>query len=186
MLEPQAQGFEIGRDQVRSLMRQMSLKAIQPRSFVPRTTRSDLVRARSPNLLLDRKPLYHGLGEVIFGDITCSAARNWLYLSVWMDLFSRRILSWKIAEHMQAELITEAFVKVLHHGQLDQGTIIHSAGGGQYKSGLFRAMLKKHQLRQSMTRVDNHYDNAFIESLFSRIKAELMDEYPRFSDIQQA
>ena len=187
MLELRAQGFEVGRDQVRSLMRQLSLQAIQPRSFVPRTTRSDPARARSPNLLLDRKPLCRGLREVIVGDITYwPAARDWLYLSVWMDLFSRRILGWTIAEHMQAELITQAFAKVLHHGRLDPGTIIHSDGGGQYKSGRFRELLRKHQLKQSMTRVDNHYDNAFIESLFSRIKAELMDQYPRFSDIRQA
>ena len=188
MLELEEEGFKVGRDQVRSLMRKLSLKAIQPRSFVPRTTQADPSRSRSPNLLLSRKPLCHRLREVIVGDITYwpSDQQGWLYLAVWMDLFSRRILGWKVSEHMRAELITEAFEKVLRHHPLAPGTLVHSDGGGQYKSTLFRKLIKKHRLKQSMTRIDNHYDNAYIESLFSRIKAELMDEYPQFSDLEQA
>lgn len=187
MLELEEEGFKIGRDQVRSLMRKLSLKAIQPRSFVPRTTQADPSRSRSPNLLLSGKPLCHRLREVIVGDITYwPSDQGWLYLAVWMDLFSRRILGWKVSEHMRAELITEAFEKVLRHHSLAPGTIVHSDGGGQYKSTLFRKLIKKNLLKQSMTRIDNHYDNAYIESLFSRIKAELMDEYPQFSGLEQA
>ncbi len=68
-----------------------------------------------------------------------------------------------------------AMQKVIRSRQPQQGLIVHSDGGGQYASTAFRALLKTHKYRQSMTRKDNHYDNAQAESLFSRFKAELLD-----------
>lgn len=184
--ELQARGFDVGRDRVRSLMKQMELVAIQPKSFVPRTTRSDPSRVRSPNLLLGREKLCEKPREVLVGDITYWPTENgWLYLATWMDLYSRRILGWKLEEHMEASLVVDAFKKVLLHGKLPEGIIIHSDGGGQYKSLVFRRLLQQNHALQSMTRVDNHYDNAFIESLFSRVKAEMMDEFPYFRSKQE-
>ena len=59
--------------------------------------------------------------------------------------------------------------------QPKRGLIVHTDGGSQYSAKEFRSMLKDHKFRQSMTRKDNHYDNAQAESLFSRFKAELLD-----------
>jgi transposase InsO family protein len=180
-------GWEVGRDRVRSLMRSLGLKAIQPASFVPKTTQKDPSRARSPNLLLGRDPPAEGLREVLVGDITYwPAERGWWYLSVWMDLFSRRILGWQLEDHMEASLVICSLQKALSRIAKPRQMIVHSDGGTQYKARAFRQLLSTHQCLQSMTRIDNHYDNAFIESLFSRIKAELMGFYPSFATREEA
>jgi putative transposase len=129
-VELRAKGYEVGRYQVRSLMRSLSLEAIQPRSFVPRTTQPDAATARSPNLLIGREPVCSTIREVIVGDITYWPSQSgWLYLAVWMDLFSRRILGWKVDDHMRAELVIKAFEQLPWHS----GSI-HSDGGTQYKA----------------------------------------------------
>ncbi|MEL6675109.1 MAG: IS3 family transposase [Bacteroidota bacterium] len=186
-VELHSKGFVVGRAKVSSLMRKLSLKAIQAKSYVPKTTQDDPSRARAPNLLLDREPLVSQLREVIVGDITYWPCRSgWLYLAVWMDLCSRRILGWKLADHMRAQLVVEAFQKVWDHGDLLPGAIIHSDGGSQYKSHDFKALIEQNQCQQSMTRKENHYDNAFIESLFSRLKAEMMGVYPQSNSFKEA
>lgn len=181
------QGYAVGRHRVRSLMKRMSLKAIQPKSFVPKTTQVDPSRARSPNLLLEMEEPPQGINQVLVGDITyLPSEEGWLYLAVWMDLFSRQIVGWHLADHMEAELVRDAFQKVVNKDRVSRGTIVHSDGGSQYSAIIFRNMLYKHKCLQSMTRRDNHYDNAFIESLFSRLKAELLNEHPIFVNIADA
>ena len=141
--ELRSRGFEVGRHRVRSLMKRQSLKAIQPRSFVPKTTQTDPLKARSPNLLLEKEPLCSRIREVIVGDITYwPAASRWLYLSVWMDLFSRRILGWKVEDHMRAELVTKAFTQLPGQPGNIRGAIVHTDGGSQYKSGDLRKLLR--------------------------------------------
>jgi putative transposase len=175
--ELQARGVEIGRHQVQTLMKVQNLKAIQPKSFVPKTTNSNHNLGRNPNLLLDRaapiKP-----NEVFVGDITYIALvdGSWLYLATWQDMFSRKIVGWDLADNMRSILIINALNKAIDRRNLPKGLIIHSDGGGQYASEDFRNLLKKHEFCQSMTRKDNHYDNAMGESLFSRFKAELIQK----------
>lgn len=180
-------GYSVGRYRVRSLMKVLSLEAIHPRSFVPRTTQVDPSRARSPNLLLELAQPPERTNQVVVGDITYLPCQTgWLYLAVWMDLFSRHIVGWQVEDHMRADLVKEAFEKVLDKRRPPPGLIVHSDGGSQYTSVSFRRLLKKQRCRQSMTRKDNHYDNAFIESLFSRLKAELLSDHPIFGSKAEA
>lgn len=175
--ELQAQGLGIGRKQTATLMKQQQLVAIQPKSYVPRTTNSRHQLGRSPNLLLGRAEASRP-NEVYGGDITYIALRDgtYLYLASWQDKFSREIVGWDLADHMRSSLVVNALNKAIDRRNLPQGLIVHSDGGGQYASEDFRQLLSKHQFLQSMTRKDNHYDNAMAESLFSRFKAELMDK----------
>ena len=110
------------------------------------------------------------------GDITYIPLINggFLYLAVWMDLYSRRIMGWQLADHMKEELVIEAFKKVLHSRIIVKGLIIHSDRGGQYAGNKFRKLIDDNKLLLSMSRADNPYDNAFMESCFSRFKAELL------------
>lgn len=85
-------------------------------------------------------------------------------------------MGWAIDDNMRTELVMKALQKVINHRQLPKGVIVHSDGGSQYASKDFRTLLRKHDLTQSMTRKDNHYDNAMAESLFSRFKAELLQK----------
>lgn len=74
---------------------------------------------------------------------------------------------------MTEDLIIDALKQVIR--QLPKSLIVHSDGGGQYTSHNFRALLDTHNLKKSMTRKENYYDNSFAESLFGRIKTELDD-----------
>lgn len=185
-VELRKRGFAVGRDQVRTAMRTQGLVAIQPRSFVPKTTQDDPAKIRSPNLLLDREPLCSGIREVLVGDITYWPGKDhWYFLAVWMDLFSRRILGWSFDRKMETYLVLSALQKAMRQVPQSNGLIVHSDGGGQYKSNEFRLWLAQQQCLQSMTRKDNHYDNAFAESLFSRMKTELLAKYPYFAKVEE-
>ena len=173
-------GYEVGRYQIRSRMKEQELIAIQPKSFVPKTTQSHPNLRRNPNLLLEESNLPDAPGKVIVGDITYlpnleAGYGKWLYLATWQDMYSRRILGWQLERHMEESITIDSFKLVIQTIQITRGLIVHSDGGGQYSSKEFRALLKLHGCRQSMTRKDNHYDNAQAESLFSRFKAELLD-----------
>jgi len=175
----QDEGHQIGLHQVRKRMQEQGLRALQAKSFVPITTQTHPHLKRSPNLLLlaDNKPTAYN--QVIVGDITYLPNKEadydkWLYLAVWLDLFSRRIVGWHIERHMEDQLVINALEQVIRNRQPPVNLIVHSDGGGQYGSIDFRALLAQQQYQQSMTRKDNHYDNAHIESLFSRFKIELL------------
>jgi putative transposase len=103
----QAHGEKLSRYKVGKVLHKFGLKAIQPRSFVPRTTDSRHGYSISPNLLLDRTSPQRP-NEIWVGDITYIplAGAQWCYLAVWMDLFSRKIIGWQLADHMQEALIT--------------------------------------------------------------------------------
>jgi putative transposase len=175
VVELKAKGIEVSHHKVRQVLKQYGLKAIQPRSFVPKTTDSRHPYPISPNLLLERalptKP-----NEVWVGDITYIPMSDggFLYLAVWLDLYSRRIVGWYLEDHMREELIVEAFKKALSSRKVRQGLIVHSDRGGQYAGATFREIIADNKLLQSMSRADNPYDNAFMESCFSRFKAELL------------
>jgi putative transposase len=168
-------GLKIGHYKVRRILKQHGLKAIQPKSFVPRTTDSRHPYPISSNLLKGRA-LPVRINEVWIGDITYIPLKGggWGYLAVWIDLFSRKVTGWQLLGHMKEELIVQAFKKAWASRKATQGLIIHSDRGGQYAGNIFRGLLTGHKLLQSMSGADNPYDNAFMESYFSRFKAELL------------
>lgn len=161
---------------VRKVLNDKGLKAIQSPSFVPRTTESRHPYAISANLLLDRA-FASQPNEVWVGDITYIplAGGRFLYLAVWMDLFSRRITGWQLEDHMREELVMDALQKALKSRTVKESLILHSDRGGQYAGTKFRAIITARKLLQSMNRADNAYDNAFMESCFSRFKTELLE-----------
>ena len=140
----------------------------------------------SPNLLLDREPVTRP-NEVIVGDISYLPLEkgNWAYLATWLDLYSRMIVGWWVAEAMTEELILKALVRAIKRRQPGAGLIVHSDRGGQYVGAEFRQLLAAHSFEQSMSRADNAYDNAYAESLFSRYKAELLED-GMFADVREA
>lgn len=173
----QAEDKTVSRYKIGKVLRKYGLKAIQPRSFIPQTTDSRHCYKISPNLLLN-KVMPQKINEVWVGDITYIPLVDgrWCYLAVWMDLFSRRIIGWHVDDHMQESLIIAAFRKALAKRKIHKGLIVHSDRGGQYAGYEFRAILYHKKMSQSMSRADNPYDNAFMESCFSRFKAELLQD----------
>ena len=183
--ELQATGHPYGRRRVRRIMQAEGLRAIQPQSFVPRTTDSRHGGRMSPNLVsgvVVERPQ-----QVFVSDITYLPLEGggWAYLATWLDLYSRRITGWQVAETMTAELIIGALRQAIGRGQPARGLIVHSDRGGQYVDTEFRRLLVAYGYRQSMSRAGETYDNAFAESLFSRYKAELLEDGV-FRDVAEA
>ena len=167
------------RRRVAKLLKTQGLKAIQPKSFKPRTTESRHRLGYSPNLLLD----FEGsdrINQLWVGDITYIPMRGGLfsYLATLMDRLSRRIVGWQLAEDMTEQLVLDALKGAIRTRQPGRDLIHHTDRGGQYAGARYRSVLRRAAVRQSMSRPDNCYDNAFMESCFGTFKTELeMTEY---------
>jgi transposase InsO family protein len=170
------QDVQTSRYRVRKALYRNGLKAIQPRSFVPKTTNSRHPYPISPNVLKE-KGFPGSVNEVWVGDITYIPMANgtFRYLSVWMDLYSRKIVGWDLQDHMKESLVVASLRKALGVRKPPRNLVIHSDRGGQYAGKKLRRLIAKYQLIQSMSDADNPYDNAHMESCFSRFKAELME-----------
>ena len=178
--ELQDNGYKVGKYRVSSLMKEQGLVAIQPKSFVPKTTQSHPHLNRCPNLLLNEASIPQAPNKLIVGDITYLPSEErgykvWLYMATWMDFYTRKIVGWRVDDNMEEQLVIESLKKVIRSQQPAKGFIVHSDGGGQYASKAFKKLIATNKFTQSMTRKDNHYDNAHAESLFSRFKAELLN-----------
>lgn len=171
--ELRAQGQSVGRRRIARLMRQQGLQARQKRRFVPRTTQSAPHRTPAQNQLLNR-PAPQQLNEVWVTDLTCLPTKEgWLYLSAQMDLCSRRILGWAVADHMETSLPLLSLQRALANRKNHPSTLIHhSDQGSQYTSSIFNKTLKQHRLVSSMSRRGNCYDNAAMESFWATLKTE--------------
>ena len=133
-----AENIEVGRHQIRNRMKEQNLVAIQPKSFVPKTTQSHPHLRRSNNLLLESDNLPTGPNEVIVGDITYlpneeKGYGKWLYLATWLDLYSHRIVGWHLARQMTEDLVIKAMHQVIRQRQPNEGFIVHSDGGSQHR-----------------------------------------------------
>ena len=174
--EVQAQGHAVGRWRIRRVLRAHGLRAQQPRSFVPRTTDSDPAERAAPNRLLGQ-PAPTVPNRVWVGDSTYPPRRGggWLYLAVWLDRCSRKIVGWDVRDTMPEALVSEALRRALVVRRPPAGLVIHSDQGSQYTATRFKDLVAQHGALQSMSRRGNCYDNAHAESFWSRFKAELLD-----------
>ena len=174
VLDLSDRGVRCGPTRMRRLMAQRALRAIQPRKFIP-TTSDGRADKPSPNLL-SGQPMPAALNRVWAGDITfISTSAGWLYLAVVMDLCSRRIIGWSLADHMRSELVLTALNQALETRPASQ-VIFHSDRGSQYGSTPFRKALAKAGLRQSMSARANPYDNAWTESFIGTLKLEMLQD----------
>ena len=90
-----------------------------------------------------------------------------------MDRYSRRIVGWELQDHMQESLVIGCLRNAIGERQPMSGLIHHTDRGGQYAGGRYRQLLTRARMRQSMSRADDCYDNAFMESCFGTLKTEL-------------
>ncbi len=99
---------------------------------------------------------------------------GWLYLAVVIDLFSRQIVGWSMAEHMRTKLVNDALLMAIWKRKPAKGLLWHTDRGSQYASESHPALLKQYGIRQSMSRKGNCWDNAVSESFFHTLKTELI------------
>jgi transposase InsO family protein len=103
---------------------------------------------------------------------------GWLYLAVVIDLATRRLVGFALADHMRASLVCDALRMALGLRQPAPGLVFHSDRGSQYTSREFGALLERHAIVQSLSRVGQCWDNAVAESFFATLKTELVYRQP--------
>ena len=164
---------------VAKVLKNQGLRAIQPKSFIPKTTDSRHGLGFSPNLLIDAdEPT--AIDRLWVGDITYLPLRGggFAYLAALMDRYSRDIVAWSIEETMTESLVLGVLRRAIQEHQPKADLIHHTDRGGQYAGTQYRAVLRRAQMEQSMSRADNCYDNAFMESCWGTFKRELeMSDY---------
>jgi transposase InsO family protein len=113
--------------------------------------------------------------KVWVSDITyCWTEEGWLYLSVFIDLYSRKVLGWSMSSWITAELVLNAFRMAIAKRGYKVSPLVHSDRGSQYASDMFVDELKLRSCDQSMSRKGNCWDNAVAESFFGTLKTELI------------
>lgn len=171
--ELKAQGEAVSEKRVGRLMREQGLSGQRPRRF-RRTTDSKHDLPVAPNLL-ERKFNPECANQVWAADISYVRTwEGWLYLAVVLDLFSRRVVGWAIADHMRTELVSDALTMALDHRQPGPGVIHHSDRGSQYASNDYQALVAKKEMVCSMSRKGDCWDNSVVESFFGTLKDELI------------
>ena len=171
-------GIDCGENRVARLMRENELAARRKQSFRPRTTVPG--NGAVPNLIKDLEP--SGVDQVWVSDITYVATvEGWLYLAVILDLFSRKVVGWKLGETLEAELVVTALKNALMMRKPDRGLYFHSDRGSQYSSQAVRKPLRVIEANLSMSGVGNCYDNAKAEAFFSTLKTECFPPNQLFS-----
>ena len=164
-------GQPMGRHRVRTLMKRNGLRPVWRRKFV-HTTDSKHTMAVSPNVL-DRQFEQALPNRVWVADITYIRTRSgWLYLAAVLDLHSRKIVGWAVANAMPAGLVCAALQMAIIQRNPAPGLIVHSDRGTQYASGEYQTLLAKHGLVGSMSRKGNCWDNAVMERFFLNLKME--------------
>jgi putative transposase len=140
-------GRTASRRRVGRLMREAELACKTKRKFKAMTNSGhDLPIA--PNQL-DREFNVHQPNQVYVGDITyIHTQEGWLYLAVVIDLYSRQVVGWSMAEHMRTKLVNDALMMAIWQRKPAKGLLWHSDRGSQYASESHRALLKQHRIRQ--------------------------------------
>jgi transposase InsO family protein len=165
-------GVVCGRNRVARLMQLHGIAARRPHRRVPLTTRRD-PRAIPATNLLKRDFSASAPNRKWVTDITyIDTAEGWLYLASVMDLFSRKIVGWAMADHMETSLIQEALEMAMLRRKPPFGLLHHSDQGRQYTSAAYQAFLAARHCQVSMSQVGNCFDNAPMESFFATLKTE--------------
>lgn len=177
-MELASRGIACGVSRVARLMKTAGFRAIQPKSYKPRTTESRHRLGYNQNLLAGRTTPER-IDEVWVGDITYiplgtrTSRGRFGYLALLMDLCSRKIVGWEYGSAMDEDLVLAALRRAIRERQPGPGVIHHTDRGGQYASGRYRGLLRRSGIQQSMSAAGNCYDNAFMESCFGTVKTEL-------------
>jgi transposase InsO family protein len=165
-------GFFCGRNRVARLMQLHKIVARKAPRRRPITTRQRPGARIAPNLL-NREFSASLPNQKWVSDITyIDTAEGWLYLASILDLHSRRVVGWAMAEQMDNQLVEDAWQMALVHRQPKEGLLHHSDRGSQYTSEAYQSQMAALQCTVSMSRTGNCYDNAVAESFFATLKTE--------------
>ncbi|EED9436781.1 IS3 family transposase [Salmonella enterica subsp. enterica] len=169
--ELRAQGYQFNVKTVAASLRRQGLRAKASRRFRPVSYRKHDLPV-SENLL--KQDFYaSGPNQKWVGDITyLRTGEGWLYLAVVIDLWSRSVIGWSMSSRMTAQLACDALQMALWRRKCPENVIVHTDRGGHYCSTDYQSLLKRHNLRGSMSARGCCYDNACAESFFHTLRVE--------------
>jgi transposase InsO family protein len=169
--ELRAQGHRWNHKRIERVMRQHAIRARRGRRF-RRTTNVLPSLPVAPNRL-NQEFKVSSPNQVWTADITyLDTAEGWLYLATVLDLYSRRVVGWAMADHLETSVVRDALQMALTQRHPAAGLLHHSDRGRQYASAEYQALLAAHGVECSMSRRGNCYDNAVHESFFGTLKSE--------------
>jgi transposase InsO family protein len=170
-LDLQTEGWPVSRRRVARRMRAMGLRARAARRFKA-TTQSQHALPVAPNRLAQDFTAA-GPNQKWVADITYLwTGEGWLYLAVVLDLFSRAVVGWSMAERITKELVMAALTMAVFRRRPTAGLILHSDRGSQYAALDYQALLEQQGFLCSMSKKGDCYDNAAMESFFHTLKVE--------------
>ena len=179
-------GLNVGLSKVRRLMRSMNL----PKNFSKKSPNySSKSESGDYKNILNRKFHQSAPNQIWVSDITyIKVGQKWFYLCVIIDLFSRKVISWKISDKPDAELVVSTFKKAYANRNFPKGLIFHSDRGSQYTSATFRKLLADFDVIQSFSGKGCPYDNAVAESFFKFLKSEAINlqKFSNLTDLKSA
>ena len=180
-------GWVVNHKPVRRIMREDNLLCIRRRKFVVATTDSKHDRPVYPNLAKGMK--LTGINQLWIADITyIRLETEFVYLAVVLDAYSRRVIGWALGRTLEDDLTIAALRMALLLRSPGPGLVHHSDRGVQYASYAYTEILKQHQIRISMSRKGNPYDNAACESFMKTLKYEEVyrQEYRDMAEAQSS
>jgi transposase InsO family protein len=178
------QGVKVNHKRVLRLLREDNLLCLRQRAFV-RTTDSRHNLTVYPNLA--RNLPLSNINQLWVADITyIRLLREFVYLAVLLDAFSRRCIGWAISRHIDTQLTLTALQMALRTRSIQPGLIHHSDQGVQYAATDYIAVLHEHKIEISMSRTGNPYDNAKAERFMRTLKYEeiYMNDYETLTEVR--
>ena len=169
-----AQGEHISENTVARLMHRAAIRSKIVQRFVPKTTDSRHNHPVAENVL-DRafeakKPNRKWVTDITY----IETEEGFLYLAGVLDLHSRKVVGWSMADHMRTELVEDALKMAVARRSPEAGVLHHSDRGSQYACGDYQELLAQSGFIGSMSRTGNCYDNAVMESFWGTLKTELV------------
>lgn len=164
------QGYIVSERRILRLMKELGLSSTGTKPRL--NSANDRQYQYYPNML-KRNFLTDAPNKVWVSDITyAKVGMDFLYLCVVIDLYSRKVVSYNISEHIDTALVTQTFLDAFHSRNTPHPLVFHSDQGTQYTSFEFRNLLRQHKVTQSFSAAESPHDNAVVESFFASIKKE--------------
>lgn len=176
-------GVKANHKRVLRLLREDNLLCLRRRAFV-RTTDSNHALTVYPNLA--RGLVLSNINQLWVADITyIRLRREFVYLAVILDAYSRRCIGWALSRHIDTQLTLAALRMALQTRTLQPGLMHHSDRGVQYAAADYVALLQAHKIQISMSRTGNPYDNAKAERFMRTLKYEevYMNDYETLAEV---
>ena len=174
--ELRRRGRRHGRKRVARLMRSAGIRGRAARRWKKTTVADPAATARADRIRRDFTADAGKINSRWCGDITYVGTwEGWLYLATVIDIASRRVVGYAIADHLRTELVSGALANAVAARNPEPGVIFHSDRGCQYTSAEFASLAGDYQVSLSAGRTGQCWDNALSESFFASIKGELLD-----------